>query len=68
MPTELQLLALVKKSNILHHWPPILDAVFKYFLPIRQRTQLHCSHDVLGLMSREMLSLHTLQGSFQTSK
>lgn len=55
-----------QKSNLLHHWSPILDVVFKYFLPIRQRTP-HCNHDMLGLMSHEMPSLHTLQDSFQTN-
>lgn len=57
-----------QKSNLLHHWSPSLDVVFKYFLPVRQRTQLRCNHDMLGPTSHQMLYLHKLQDSFQTFK
>lgn len=57
-----------QKSNLLYHWSPSPDVVFKYFLPVRQRTKLHRHHDMLGLMSHEMLNLHELQDSFQIFK
>lgn len=41
---RIHILKFLSKSDLLHHCSLTLDVTFKYFLPIRQRTELHCNH------------------------
>lgn len=41
---KIHILKFLSKSDLLHHCSLTLDVAFKYFLPIRQRTELHCNH------------------------